>query len=183
MLKYLKKISAHWNDRPLSIEHGVKQILDFLKQLRAHNPIDFSHWYEDCGDNNLANLWEVDINYSAIKKIIIAKNFSDINLAADNELRYQPSPISNSPDHELNSPYEMLLNLCNGCGVENSSYLTICLGKRPGIDFFIGYCLLSLPIQGPTYTFYKKEENREEIIELFNNFWKPDYMIINKQHT
>ncbi|HET8885634.1 MAG TPA: Imm52 family immunity protein [Salinimicrobium sp.] len=154
MEKRINSISAIWkSNKKTSVEECSKNILEFLLLLKNHNEKMFSQWYEKGRSKEEALEKKINLEQAYFKNALNRKwdkKFEDLGV----RVSYWTG------DADENKSAEISFNL--------GAY-----GNKP---FNKNLCVITLPEENE---YYNSEANKESLIRLVVDYWKPDKVLIN----
>ncbi len=151
-----KSVSAIWGSESKSVSECATRVLDFILLLQKQNPSLFGTWYETANSLENALKRKVVIDHEYFSKLVEKK--------WDKKFPQLGAGIS----------------LWNGNVTDgNASAITFSIGSSSTNPNIHNSCVVSLPIEGEGADYYKVPENQKKLIELMNDFWKPNFLLVN----
>ena len=155
MKNYLESLSVFWKEDEKSTSKCAESIYDFLVLLKNHNEILFSKWYEQSTSRKEALKNKLKLNQSTYNKIV-----------EDNwDKKFQ----------HLGSSFTIWTGNDEGYSASISFRLGA-YGDKPHIK---SSCVISFPYLGEQVEHYKEDKNKQDIVSLMVNYWKPNKILIN----
>lgn len=153
MRERFNSISAIWKSDKKSVEECSKSVCDFLLLLKNHNENLFGKWYEKSRSKKKALENQIEIEqdhfYEALKKNW-DKKFTDLG-----------ARISYWTGHK---------------DEDQAGEISFNIGAYGEKSFNKNSCVITLPEK---YNYYEHEENKEALMKLMLDYWKPDKVLIN----
>lgn len=149
----------YWNDRPATLRECTNEFLSFLSKLKELHPAFFGVWYGTGRSKKEALSKKIVLEYPCIKEI-----FSD-----------------SKKDHDDDYPEFTYLGIVwNGKDDYESMELKSSLGGTPSEYLLnLNNCFITLPSEGPVYTYYQEPTHQLSLIKLMIDHWKADFIRIN----
>lgn len=156
--KYLEYISVFWKEGKISTDECTQRIYDFFKILKNHNEALFNSWYEQGIRKKEVLEKQIEFNLDTISEMV-KKNWDKKN-------------------EHLGTSFALWTGHQEEGESASINFRLGAYGEKPHIK---SGCVISFPYSGDQIDFYQNEKNRNEIIELIQNHWNPDKIIVHEE--
>ncbi|WP_257668570.1 Imm52 family immunity protein [Parapedobacter tibetensis] len=153
MTEKFESISVFWKLEKKEVEGLSKSVCDFLLLLKSHNGALFGKWYKKGRSVKEALKHEIPLEESFFHKEIVRKwnrLFDDLGA----RISYWTGYVEE----------------------DKSGDISFNVGAYGDKSYNRNSCVINLPTD---YDFYRNEQNRNSLIKLMIDHWKPDELLIN----
>lgn len=151
-----ESVSAIWGDEHKTVAECAERIYDFMQLLKMHNEELFSQWYEQANSLKEALERKVDITQEYFYRRVEKKwdkKFPDLG-----------SRVALWTGQKENG---------------YSAIVSFSLGSHSNNPNIPNNCVIRLPRKGEWSEYYNEPRNRIALMQLIQEFWKPDFLKVN----
>lgn len=145
------------SNEKVTLEECSEKVFAFLILLKKHNPDLFSNWYQKGKSKKDALLREVSLDETYF--------YDDISKNWDKKFDDLGARVSYWTGHQESG---------------KSASISFNIGAYGTKSFNRNSCVVSLPKEN---VFYDLRENQEALMSLFDNYWKPDKILVNGEEV
>ncbi|WP_108804936.1 Imm52 family immunity protein [Aquimarina sp. Aq107] len=150
-MKIINKISVIWLNRKENLKESTEAFIDFLEELKKFDS-RLGNWYLKGNTREEALINKVILEYEFVKKQFF--KYADYEETALTKDSFLISFWNGAPKDSLSCTIRASLG---GEGKLNSNN-----------------CVFNFPYEGEIYEYYRIQENWDNLLKFFIDYWQPD---------
>jgi len=146
-------IGAHWYNRPQTLLQCASDITLFLQLLNQHNSELYNSWFEQAWSKKAALAKPINADTNSIKAL-----------------------LSKKKDGSALPETTFSVSFWNGATDDSDAVLIMFALGSAEPKYWTNNCNLTIPETLPFRKFYSFDKNKVSLINLFTDFWRPNFI-------